>query len=424
VFDRVTKQTTSVRDRRLLIVDGHNSHVNLPFIEYADANRILLAVFPPHSTHRLQPLDIGLFSPLATYYSQAIDRLLSESQGLVRLTKRDFWPLFYEAWEKAFHARNVRSAWEAAGIYPLNPKRVISTIVRQQTPPEEQQAKSSQYKTPGSSRSLRRTFRKLQEEGKIHPDAAVLLRAGEKLAANLDIVRHENVGLRKAVIHERKKRKRGKAMHLYDEGETEGQGRFFSPTKIARIRERTAAAEEAQRQHQLAASDKKLQLAISRAEKAREVEERKEQRRLERQAVREQLAREKAERQAAREAKRAEKAMEDAKRKRGVEEQRAQRVRVKEAKKATVQSRKRLLEEEVVDQPPKRVRTNTSRIRNAGNSRASSTELSTRMAQQITRTISNPENSLGSADEDVQWEYPISRFGRSGRAVQLPTRFR
>ena len=47
-------------------------------------------------------------------------------------------------------------------------------------------------------------------------------------------------------------------MHLYDEGETEGQGRFFSPTKIARIRERTATAEEAQRQHQLAASDKKL----------------------------------------------------------------------------------------------------------------------------------------------------------------------
>ena len=83
VFDRTTKEKTSPRDRRLLIVDGHNSHVNLPFIEYADANRILLAVFPPHSIHRLQPLDIGMFSPLATYYSQAIDRLLSESQAFI-----------------------------------------------------------------------------------------------------------------------------------------------------------------------------------------------------------------------------------------------------------------------------------------------------------------------------------------------------
>jgi hypothetical protein len=141
----------------------------------------------------------------------------------------------------------VRSAWEAAGLYPLNPKRVISIIIRQQTPLDEQKTQSQQYKTPGSTRSLRRTFRKLQDEGKIHPDAAVLLHAGEKFAADRDIIRHKNIGLRKAVIHEKKKRKRGKAIHLYDEGETEGQGRFFSPAKIGRIRERTRTAEEAQR---------------------------------------------------------------------------------------------------------------------------------------------------------------------------------
>ena len=110
VFDRLTKKKTSTRDRRLLLVDGHNSYVNMPFIDYADANRIILAVLPPHLTHRLQPLDIRMFSPLATYYSQAIDRLLAESQGLTRLTKRDFWSLFYEAWLKAFYTNNVRSA--------------------------------------------------------------------------------------------------------------------------------------------------------------------------------------------------------------------------------------------------------------------------------------------------------------------------
>jgi DDE superfamily endonuclease len=67
------------------------------FIKYADTNRILLAVLPPHSTHHLQPLDVGLFSSLITYYSQQIDKLLAESQRLVRLTKRDFWPLFRES---------------------------------------------------------------------------------------------------------------------------------------------------------------------------------------------------------------------------------------------------------------------------------------------------------------------------------------
>jgi DDE superfamily endonuclease len=424
VFDRTTKEKTSVRDRRLLIVDGHSSHVNLPFIEYADANRILLAVFPPHSTHRLQPLDIGLFSPLATYYSQAIDRLLLESQGLVRLTKRDFWPLFYEAWEKAFYAQNIRSAWEAAGLYPLNPKRVISTVVRQQTPPDEQQTQSQQYTTPGSTRSLRRTFRRLQDEGKIHPDAAILLRAGEKFAADRDIVRHENIGLRKAVLHEKKKRKRGKAMHLYDEGETEGQARFFSPAKIARIRERTAAAEDTQRQHQLAVRDRKLQMAISKAEKARETEERKKQRQLARQAVREQLAHEKTERQAIREAQRTRKTIEAAKRKQEAEERRTQRIRVNEAKQAAVKSKKRSLEEDEVDQPQKRVRTSASRMRNVGNSRASSIGPNTRTVQQSTRTISNIERSFDAVFEDVQSEDPISRSERSGRAIRLPTRFR
>ena len=42
--------------------------------------------------------------------------------------------------------------------------------------------------------------------------------------------------------------------------------------------ERMSAAEDAQRQRQLTAQDKKLQIAISRAEKAAEVEERKQQR--------------------------------------------------------------------------------------------------------------------------------------------------
>jgi hypothetical protein len=64
--------------------------MNLRFINYADKNRILLAILPPHLTHRLQPLDVGLFSPLSTYYSQQIDNILIESQGLVRLIKRDF----------------------------------------------------------------------------------------------------------------------------------------------------------------------------------------------------------------------------------------------------------------------------------------------------------------------------------------------
>jgi hypothetical protein len=61
------------RDWRLLILDGHSSHCTLSFLEWCRSNRILVAVFPPHSTHRLQPLDVSLFRPLASYYSQSLD---------------------------------------------------------------------------------------------------------------------------------------------------------------------------------------------------------------------------------------------------------------------------------------------------------------------------------------------------------------
>jgi hypothetical protein len=68
IFNRHTKAKAS-NYRRLLIVNSHNSHVNMRFINYCDQNRILLAILPPHSTYRLQSLDIGLFAPLAQYYT-------------------------------------------------------------------------------------------------------------------------------------------------------------------------------------------------------------------------------------------------------------------------------------------------------------------------------------------------------------------
>ena len=108
VFDPSTHSKAGHK-RRLLIVDGHSSHVNMKFIRTCDRLKILLMILPPHSTHRLQPLDVGLFSPLTTYYSQQINKLLMESQGLMRLTKRDFWLLFYKAWKQAFTVKNVRS---------------------------------------------------------------------------------------------------------------------------------------------------------------------------------------------------------------------------------------------------------------------------------------------------------------------------
>jgi hypothetical protein len=420
IFDRTTKEKAD-RGRRLLIVDGHSSHVNMRFIDYADANRILLAVLPPHSTHRLQPLDVGLFSPLATYYTQEIDQLLAESQGLVRMTKREFWPLFRKAWMKAFTDDTVLKAFEATGIWPLNPEKRLKMFKRSPTI-MSLGLEAAPTHTP-TVRALQRTYKQLRNEGHVDNRAKPLLDIGEELAAKVSILQHENEGLRKAIIHEKKKRKRGKAMNLYDPGENEGQALFFSPAKIMRVRERVAQEKQAELQHQQSKSDQKLQAAIARDEKAREAQEKKAARMLARQAAREEVAREKAERQASRQAQRAQKAEEAAKRKEEAAKAKEQRMLAKKTALQKPNRGKRPLEDEDISQPKKRRRTHASRTQEAIDLDDSTTDIDT-IVVRLPDTASLPKaRSKHASNMHNSEARQISLPMRSGRTSRLPARF-
>ena len=109
----------------MLIIDGHSSHVNIAFIAAADDQRIILLILPPHSTHRLQPLDVGLFSPLAKAYTKGLNDLMFHSLGLVSINKQLFWGLFRSAWDSAFTKENITSSFEAIGISPFNLSRIL-----------------------------------------------------------------------------------------------------------------------------------------------------------------------------------------------------------------------------------------------------------------------------------------------------------
>ena len=67
-FDVQTREKAAGRDR-LLLVDGHNSHYTLGFLEYARANKIHVLCYPSHATHVDQGLDVVIFGPLKTYWT-------------------------------------------------------------------------------------------------------------------------------------------------------------------------------------------------------------------------------------------------------------------------------------------------------------------------------------------------------------------
>jgi hypothetical protein len=100
-FDQETKPIASNgTQKRLLIIDGHSSHITETFINTAINRNILIVVFPPHCTHRLQPLDISVFGPLAAAYSKGLNEHIFASQGFSSITKRVFWSIFWPAWDK------------------------------------------------------------------------------------------------------------------------------------------------------------------------------------------------------------------------------------------------------------------------------------------------------------------------------------
>ena len=80
------------KDPILLIMDGHGSHVTGKLIAACITKDIDLLIMPPHCSHVLQPLDVGVFSPLKKFHGQEVDRY--SRQSISRIT-RNFWVDIY-----------------------------------------------------------------------------------------------------------------------------------------------------------------------------------------------------------------------------------------------------------------------------------------------------------------------------------------
>ena len=103
---------------QLLIIDGHSSHLTLEFIEFCSNHQIQLLCFPPHSTHLLQPLDVGIFTPLGRYDSNEVDDW-GRAHPYQTTSKRDFFPLCQIAHQKPLTIANIKASFSATGIYPF-----------------------------------------------------------------------------------------------------------------------------------------------------------------------------------------------------------------------------------------------------------------------------------------------------------------
>jgi hypothetical protein len=128
-FNHHTKARTQ-GSYRLLILDGHNSHTSYEFVKYCEEEKIIALCLPPHSTHLLQPLDVGIFGPLAKAYKTLIQR--NSFLGAERITNADFMKFYHQA--RSGIAANIPGAWKGVGLHPFKPQRVLEAF-RPKTPP-------------------------------------------------------------------------------------------------------------------------------------------------------------------------------------------------------------------------------------------------------------------------------------------------
>ena len=76
------KHTHSSKDNpQLLLLDGHHSHKTMEAITFAKEHGIEMITFPPHCTHKLQPLDLSFFKAFKTAFAQAVQDYLTSHPG-------------------------------------------------------------------------------------------------------------------------------------------------------------------------------------------------------------------------------------------------------------------------------------------------------------------------------------------------------
>lgn len=100
-------------------MDNHETHQSMEAVEYCRASGITLLTFPPHTTDKLQPLDVAVFSPFKNRLKAGFKKWISDNPSS-RITFKMIANLASEPYKLAFKESNILSAFRATGILPFN----------------------------------------------------------------------------------------------------------------------------------------------------------------------------------------------------------------------------------------------------------------------------------------------------------------
>ena len=117
------------KNHRLLIMDGHHSHIGYPLARAAKENNVHLLCLPPNATHALQPLDVSVFKSVKGMWDECCLKFF-DKYPRSPLGKVDFQPIL-----KVIHKHcednpeHVVNGFKKCGFRPINPEACHDKIL-------------------------------------------------------------------------------------------------------------------------------------------------------------------------------------------------------------------------------------------------------------------------------------------------------
>lgn len=103
----------------LLLLDNHESHISVAVLDFCKKVGIIMITFPPHCSHKLQPLDLTVYGPLKNYYNKALTDWMVSNPGKT-VTIYEIPKLAAIAIPLAFKPQSIQKGFEKPGIWPFN----------------------------------------------------------------------------------------------------------------------------------------------------------------------------------------------------------------------------------------------------------------------------------------------------------------
>lgn len=94
-------------------------------IDLGLSHGIIIFCLPPHTTHKLQPLDVGVFGPFSCAWADQCDEIVEEYGKEMR--REDFVKEYMQVRSAAFKKTTICSSFTKSGLWPINPEIFKST---------------------------------------------------------------------------------------------------------------------------------------------------------------------------------------------------------------------------------------------------------------------------------------------------------